>query len=72
MPNQLPFTRKTLTLIFGIIVALFIAISSMIMSQKDKQTLEPGNTSSYNSVKKHTTAISAIYHLIKIQNNYEK
>ena len=48
MPDQMTLKRKTLTLIIGIIVALFIAVSSMLISQQEEQPNESTNETSLN------------------------
>lgn len=59
-------------LILGIIVALFITISSILMSQK-KEKIDPGsNEVSAIGFKNYEVALSATYGLIKIVKNYEK
>lgn len=48
MPNQMTLKRKTLTLVIGIIVAIFIAISSILISQQEDQPIESSNETSLN------------------------
>ncbi len=48
MPNQMTIKRKTLTLVIGIIVAIFIAISSILISQQEDKPIESSNETSLN------------------------
>jgi len=63
MLNRITFTSKTMTLIFGIIVAIFLAISSFIVSQKEKKSIHTEEDTSTPVIKleKQSVAISRLY-----------
>jgi uncharacterized protein YpmB len=72
MPDPRSISRKTLTLIIGIIVAIFIAISSVMLSgnaQNVKSTDSESKDVSLQLIQKTTGHIQPIISLIHELNN---